>query len=374
MASDQPTRDSSADSNDVASFKPGLLLDGRYRLERPLGEGGMGTVWVGHQIALRRDVAIKSLRFVGDTHRERLRQEALALAAIRHPSVVQVFDLGEMPGGTPYIVMELVDAESLATRLERTGPLDAIEAVSLMIPLLEGLAVAHAAGVIHRDLKPENVLLTTTANRPRAKLVDFGIARVDRMSPRLTMEGGFVGTPAFMAPEQIRGVGVDERVDVWGAAALLYSLLTSAPPFTAPDILGLLRQVMEEPPSYPRGARNLDGKLWSILMNAMRKDPNERTPSVLVLRDELSEWYDRRAPPSSKDPHTSSLNAARASSEITREAPPSSARGSKSEASSHAATARSEGFSRATTSPSNTASDPPAPPLDTLIRQKLGDT
>ncbi|MFO0660909.1 MAG: serine/threonine-protein kinase [Polyangiaceae bacterium] len=366
MAADDPTRDSSSSTSESSTFRPGMLLEGRYRLVRPLGEGGMGTVWVAHQIVLERDVAIKSCcDGWEDHHKARLRREALALATIRHPSVVQVFDLGELPGGLPFIVMELIEGESLAQRIEREGPLDAVEAVSLVLPLLDGLSVAHASGVVHRDLKPENVLLANAEAGVRAKLVDFGIARLDRSSTRLTVDGSFVGTPAFMAPEQIRGVGDDERVDVWGAAALLYATMTGSPPFVATDILGLLRRVVEEPPSYPRAAKSLDGKLWRILMDAMRKDPGDRTATVAALRDELSAWLEKKGPPSSKNRPIAAVGSA--ISMVTTAPPPSS--WTQSQANPSDAGPPSNGAPL-----SSDAEISPEGIIDTLIRQKLRDT
>ncbi|MFT3770814.1 MAG: serine/threonine-protein kinase [Minicystis sp.] len=275
-------------------LRPGEVLDERYRLERRLGEGGMGTVWVAHQIALERDVAVKVLHAASDEVRPRLRREALALAAVHHPAVVQVFDYGEMRAGVPFVVMELVRGESLAVRRARGGSFTAEEAVSLVLPLLEGLAAAHQAGVVHRDVKPENVLLADGPAGVAPKLCDFGIARIVRAGAALSTDGGVVGTPAYMAPEQVQGRAVDARTDVWGAGVLLYELVAGARPFGDDDVFAVMHRVMSDPPPYPRHARGLDGRLWSILMGALRKTPEERTPSALALHDQLSAWLAAR--------------------------------------------------------------------------------
>jgi serine/threonine-protein kinase len=278
-----------------SGFRGGLVLDGRYRLIRPLGEGGMGLVWVAEQLALKRMVAVKSLRFAGADLRDRLQREALALASVHHPAVVQVHDYGEAREGAPYVVMELVEGESLAARLARTGAMPAEEAVALSIPLLEGLAAAHRAGIIHRDIKPSNVLLAVGPGGVTPKLLDFGIALVERSGdPRLTRDGGLLGTPAYMAPEQVRGQATDERTDVWGVGTLIYELIAGEPPFLSDDLVAVLRRVVEQPPAYPRSAQGMNGRLWAILMAALRKSPAERTPSALALRDALAGWLETR--------------------------------------------------------------------------------
>jgi serine/threonine-protein kinase len=277
----------------METFRAGLVLDGRYRLERPLAEGGMGSIWVGNQIALQREVAVKLLRVSGAALRARLRREALALAAVHHPSVVQVHDYGELADGTPYLVMELVRGEALGQRIVRAGPLAATDAALLMLPLLEGLAAAHRAGVVHRDIKPDNVVLAVSPGGAQPKLLDFGIARFDRdAAAKLTGEGGFIGTPAYMAPEQVRGGDVDERADVWSMGALLYEAIAGRAPFGIDDVIAVIRRVLDDPPPYPRAARGLDGRLWGVLMGALRKDPAERTPTALAFRDALAGWLE----------------------------------------------------------------------------------
>ncbi len=260
----------------VSGFCPGLVLDGRYRLESLLGEGGMGTVWVGNQLALQRQVAVKSLHVVATSARIRLRREALALAAVHHPAIVEVYDYGETESGLPYVVMELVRGESIAARLRRLGAFPADEAVSLVIQILDELAVAHRAGVVHRDIKPDNVVLTSGS---RPKLLDFGIAQSERDDgTRLTLDRAFVRTPAYMAPEQMRGGVADERVDVWGVGALLYHLVAGEAPFGVRDVVAVMRRVLEEPPSYPRQALGLDGRLWGSSPRRCARIPRSARP------------------------------------------------------------------------------------------------
>ncbi|MEP7126981.1 MAG: serine/threonine-protein kinase, partial [Byssovorax sp.] len=234
-------------------------------------------------------------RLGASAHRARLQREALALAAVHHPSIVEVYDYGETEEGSPYVVMELVRGESLAARLDREGAMPADEAVGLAIAILDGLAAAHRAGIIHRDIKPDNVVLAEGLVGVRPVLLDFGIARIDSdTDARLTLDGSLVGTPAYMAPEQMRGGPTDERVDVWGVGALLYHLIAGEAPFGVRDVIAVMRRVLEDPPSYPRRARGLDGRLWSILTGALRKAPDERISSASALRDALTAWLEGR--------------------------------------------------------------------------------
>jgi serine/threonine-protein kinase len=327
-----------------AGFRRGMVLDGRYLLERPLGAGGMGSVWAARQIALDREVAVKVLH-AAVREGTSLRREALALAAIHHPSVVQVFDYGETEDGIPFVVMELVRGESLAALVDRVGSLHVDEALSVVLPLLEGLAAVHRAGIVHRDIKPDNVVLTADPAGPVPKLLDFGIAR-QHQGPHLTGTGGLVGTPPYMAPEQVRSGDTDERTDVWGVAALFYTLIAGAPPFGDGEPFDVLRRVVELPPPYPRQARGLDGRLWAILMSALRKDRAERTRSAGALAEALAAWRAGRgrAAPIPAIPAPDLL------------APP---------AASLAVTLPAQG-------PSSAPADEEAPSIDRLIRTKLG--
>ena len=343
-------------AHSASGFFAGLVLDGRYRLESLLGEGGMGTVWEGSQLALQRQVAVKTLHVAAPAFRARLRREALALAAVHHPSIVEVYDYGETPAGLPFVVMELVRGESLARRLDRVGALPAEEAVSLVLPILEGLAAAHRAGVIHRDIKPDNVVLAEGPAGALPKLLDFGIARLENdVDARLTQVGSFVGTPAYMAPEQMRNGPTDERVDVWGVGALLYHLIAGEAPFGVQDLLQVMRRVLEDPPSYPRKARGLDGRLWRIMMAALRKLPDERTPTALALRDALAGWLETRGVATQPGIVTSDTAPSRATLPIDPTLP----------------AARTPASLPASALVPSTTDDAP-PSFDGLIRAKLG--
>ena len=362
---------------ELTAFRAGLVLDGRYRLERPLAEGGMGSVWVGHQIALEREVAVKLLRVGSGPLRARLRREALALAAVHHPSVVQVFDYGETPEGAPYLVMELVRGEPLGARILKAGPLPVVDAVRLALPLLDGLATAHAAGVVHRDIKPDNVVIATGPSGPQPKLLDFGIARMERTDEaRLTAEGGFIGTPAYMSPEQVQGLAIDERVDVWGMGAVLYEMIAGKSPFGMEDVVAVIRRVLDDPPSFPRDARGLDGKLWAAITGALRKDPAERTPSAVAFRNALASWLEGKgiAPSSSAFSHDGASGRAGAphapdplsfhSLPATQSSPP----GAIFAASASASTVDADADTAPVASPHSPAS------FDALIRAKLGQS
>jgi eukaryotic-like serine/threonine-protein kinase len=205
---------------------------GRFEITGTLGEGGMGIVYAARDTRLDRSVALKMIR--RDTSdpeaAERLRREARAAATVNHPNVCQLYDIGEADGDT-FIAMELLEGESLAARLGR-GPLPPAEAVQAMLATLSALEALHACGLIHRDLKPSNIFLTAHG----VKILDFGLARsieVEAGETRLTMAGTVVGTPQYMAPEQLTGQPVDTRADIFAAGVVLYELLTGRPASTA---------------------------------------------------------------------------------------------------------------------------------------------
>jgi serine/threonine-protein kinase len=238
----------------VALFSPGLTLAQRYRLEAPIGSGGMSQVWRAHDPVLGRAVAIKTLDGAAAADpgmRAAIRREARAAARISHPNVTQVFDYGEHDFGaegdgtavagpvTPYLVMELIEGENLAARLV-TGPLPPAEAARIGADVASAVAAAHRLGVVHRDIKPANVMLTATG----AKVVDFGIAAVaeagkEQSGPRRA------GTPDYTAPEVVRGETATPASDVYGLGALLHATLTGAPPADSSTTAGAPTGVAE---------------------------------------------------------------------------------------------------------------------------------
>jgi len=269
---------------------PGSLLAGRWRLEVCVGEGGMGEVWRGHHEVLRRAAAIKVVRNTAPASRERLLQEARVLASIRHPAVVEVFDFGEHED-VPFYVMEPLIGRSLGERIRSGGPISPRAAVELIAPVLDGLEAAHAAGVVHRDVKPDNVFLVATALGERPKLVDFGIARVRDRATRLTMAGAIVGTPDYMAPEQIQGLEPDARADVWAIGVTIYEAIAGRPPFEANDIPATLHRVLHE---APERVPMIDDALWAILLRALDKSPALRFPSASAFAAALGAWSNGR--------------------------------------------------------------------------------
>ncbi|MBK8480044.1 MAG: phosphate/phosphite/phosphonate ABC transporter substrate-binding protein [Proteobacteria bacterium] len=226
------------------------LLDEKYRLGRLLGEGGMGAVYEAEHTGLGTRVAVKLLNenFVADPRAIlRFRREARAAAAIRHENIVAVYDTGTTSQGVPFLVMELLDGESLSAFLRRERATQPTVAAAVTCQLLAGLAAAHASGVIHRDLKPGNILLARMPNGLRVvKILDFGISKfhTDALATDLTAQGAVVGTPRFMSPEQARGeADIDARADLYAVGVLLYRMVTGRLPFggaTQPEVLAAI--------------------------------------------------------------------------------------------------------------------------------------
>jgi len=217
---------------------------GPYRLEGRLGRGGMGEVYRAFDERLQRPVAVKLIRpeAAGDARaRERFRREARAAASLNHPAIVQIHDIVETPAGDA-IVMELVAGQTLASLLA-SGPLELPRALRLGVEVAEGLAAAHARGLVHRDLKPENVMLTETGH---AKILDFGLAKrtlTEAGETSLSLDGTILGTYRAMSPEQARGLAVDGRSDLFSFGGLLYEALTCASPFAAGTVLETLTNI-----------------------------------------------------------------------------------------------------------------------------------
>jgi len=277
---------------DPTACAPGQLLGGKYRLIRMLGEGGMGNVWLARNELLDLDVALKIVRpdARGSETTARLLTEARVQANLRHPNVARVFDYGQSDNGDSYLVLELLEGYSLAELLEQRGAIRPVQAVQLLLPVIDALCAAHEAGVVHRDLKPDNIFLARSGNQLCPKLLDFGIAKLEGQSDRrLTGSGGVVGSPAYMAPEQARGFDdIDQRADVWAACVVLYESVSGKPAFDAENYHALLRKVIEtdvEPLTEPGCAT-----LWPIIRAGLAKDRAQRTASMCELGASLERW------------------------------------------------------------------------------------
>lgn len=274
----------------------GSVLHQKYRLEELLGEGGMGAVWRAHHLQLDLPVALKLLR--GETPKnevltERLRIEARAAARLVHPAIVRVFDIDATDAGEPFIVMELLDGESLASLLER-GRLSGESAVQTLLPIAEALVLAHSKGIIHRDLKPHNVFMAKDGERVQPKLLDFGIAKLTA-SPmpagNLTDTGILLGSPDYMCPEQARGQSdVDYRADIWQFCVVLYEAVSSHTPFDGDNYNALMRAIVENDPTPLPLSDSVDHRLADLIFWGLAKDRAERPGTVHELGRALAQW------------------------------------------------------------------------------------
>ncbi len=266
---------------------------GRYRVVSEIGRGGMGVVYRAHDPELDREVAVKHIQLAPDASRDvrdelekRFRREAKAAARIHHPGVVVIHDVGTTETGL-YLVMELVDGESLGRRLERGVFPDRGAALEVAARAAEALAAAHRAGVVHRDVKPANILISRDG---RVLLTDFGVARsLDEVS-ELTRTGMVVGSPAYMAPEQLRGGAVDGRADLFSLGVVLYEMLLRKRPFPAQSITTLLYQILHEDPlADPSISRELDVPTADVLRKLLAKETSDRYPDAALAAAALRE-------------------------------------------------------------------------------------
>lgn len=282
-----------------AELKPTVRSLGRYELIEYLGSGGMSDVFVAIHSGLRRRVALKVL--LPSLCREveavrRFLREGQCAARVSHPNVVDVLDVG-MQGGVPYLVMELLDGETLERKLERDGPMSLVAAVELLVPILDGVSATHAAGVIHRDIKPSNILLARSADGSLVpKLVDFGIATVEERR-NITGAIGPIGTPHYMSPEQARGErGLTERSDQYSLASVLYEMLTGREPFDGgDDVEEVLDRVSKgQFPKVSRRRPDLPPALESVLLRATSIEPSRRFRSVMEFAAALLPFASQR--------------------------------------------------------------------------------
>jgi Serine/threonine protein kinase len=287
-----------------AVLSAGDLLEGKYQITREIGRGAMGVVYEALHVALGRRVAVKTLLQEMSADAElgvRFEREARAASAIGHPHIVDVFDLGRTRDGLLFMVMELLDGESLAAMLKKTRLLPFPLATHLMTQVLGGLSAAHKHGIVHRDLKPDNIFVLSSEDRPNfAKIVDFGISKV--LKPQGsgpgggakntgTMVGAILGTPFYMSPEQAIGQvsAIDHRADIYSAGVVLYEMLCGRTPFVGEGYAQILGSLLEGKYPPPRSLRpDMSPELEAAIVRALDRDIAKRFPSAAAMRDAIS--------------------------------------------------------------------------------------
>jgi serine/threonine-protein kinase len=270
----------------VASVAPGRVLLGRYHIERELGRGGMGAVFLARDAQLGEQVALKVIRATlsgeGMEAAERFRREASAARKITHPNVIRIHDMGEdAESGELFLSMEYFQGMTLAEVLRRRGALPLDEARDTLGQVCDGLEAAHRAGVIHRDLKPGNILVN---ERRQVKLIDFGLAKASFMAG-MTATGLIMGTPEYMAPEQVRGRDCDARTDMYALGAVAYHVVTGHPPFLGDTPIAIGFAHCTTPVRPPREIRpDIPEAMNAAIVRALAKEPRDRFDTIAELR------------------------------------------------------------------------------------------
>ncbi|MFM8573443.1 MAG: serine/threonine-protein kinase, partial [Pirellula sp.] len=265
---------------------------GGYSILHRLGVGGMSEVYLAFQNSLHRHVALKVLRsdFVGsEEHEQRFLQEARSVASLMHPNIVQVYDVGKFDS-TLYIAQEYVPGSNLNAFIQRRGALPVEEAVSILWQATSALQKAASIGLVHRDIKPDNLLLTPDGE---VKVADFGLARARGKSQNLTAVGVALGTPLYMSPEQVQGLIVDSRSDLYSLGATAYHMLAGRPPFSGDTALALAMQhIQAQPVDLAQLRPDLPAELVQIVHKLLKKSPEDRFGSAMELARELRNFID----------------------------------------------------------------------------------
>jgi serine/threonine-protein kinase len=262
--------------------------NGQYLIEKKLGEGGMGVVVKALDVPGQRHVAIKFLRSEGMVDAEsmaRFKNEGNRFGRFRHTNIVSVYELGTEEGEL-YIVTEFVDGRSLHSHIQKDGRFDPVRACNVMESVCSALSLAHAQGVVHRDLKPENIMIRNDDGV--VKLLDFGIAKDLNAATNITRAGTFVGTPAYSAPEQIRGGKIDGRTDIFALGVILYEMLSGEQAFAGQRTIEVLKATIQrEPIAVEKLNRDVPPALADLLRWMIAKDMKDRPASCDVVRAEL---------------------------------------------------------------------------------------
>ncbi|MFP2963563.1 serine/threonine-protein kinase, partial [Myxococcus sp. 1LA] len=274
------------------------MLGQKYQLRRRIGVGGMGAVYEAEQLDVGRTVAVKVLQqhLIGvPVMHARFRREAQATAGVRHPNIVEVMDYLDEPDDPPYLVMELLQGQTLSSLLKKEGPLPVARAAAIAHQVATALATAHQAGVIHRDIKPDNIFLVDTGTDAlQVKLLDFGVARLmheDDATALGSASGAWVGTPSYMAPEQIRCRPVDGRADIYSLGACLYQMVTGRRPIDIADNVALMSAVLHDVPAPLSGVRaEVPDDFSQVVERTLKKDAAARFAEAQELAQALEPW------------------------------------------------------------------------------------
>jgi eukaryotic-like serine/threonine-protein kinase len=286
---------------DADALKPGTLC-GAYVLKKELASGGGGTVYEAHHRILGRKAAVKVLRrqlAASPQMVARFFQEAKAVNVIKHPGIVDIFEFDELPDGRPFYVMELLEGIDLRSILNERGRFPPAEVLEILDPVCSALQAAHDMGIIHRDLKASNIFIAKVGDKKVVKLLDFGIAKLlhpEAGEGGLTVVGTRLGTSYTMAPEQIRGDGVDARTDIYALGVVLYHLLTGQYPFRAETMTEIERQHMEAPVPRPSQAAPVPPALDGIVLRCMEKTADRRFQTVKAFIEALRGVVGNKAP------------------------------------------------------------------------------
>jgi hypothetical protein len=297
-----PPRASGNMPTSAPPISSGIILGGAYRIEEPLGQGGMGAVHAARHLRTGRRYAVKTILAGASASEEAIRRferEATAASAIGHPGIVQVHDFNVAPGGLFYLVMDLLEGETLGDRLGRVTALPWAEAQRIAVELCAALGAAHEHGLLHRDIKPTNIFLAKPArasgSAERVVLVDFGLVKsIAESAAQLTSTGAVVGTPMYMSPEQARGEPLDVRSDLYSLAAVIFEIVTGAPPFLDRTMASVYARLLNDPP--PRASqvasqvskRAVPRAVDDVLVRALAKDRAARFPTARALGEALA--------------------------------------------------------------------------------------
>ncbi len=285
------------------ALTPGQVIDGKYRIERELGVGGMGAVYEGENVRIHRKVAIKVLHASVATKADivqRFEREAQAAGRIGSKHIVEVLDLGNLPDGDRFMVMEFLEGESLGDRLKRIQRFQPADLAPILLQVLEGLSAAHEAGIIHRDLKPDNIYVLK-GKSPKdgefVKILDFGVSKFSSADENMAMTnaGAVMGTPYYLSPEQARGGTIDARSDVYAMGVVSYQLVAGVVPFHADNFNELLFKIaLDNARPLVEAVPGIDPHFASVVERAVARDPAARFPSAAEMRDVIASWMQQR--------------------------------------------------------------------------------